>query len=95
MSKKVDAQKLMSRLRDRATARAVLLEDVEVVVNDLPDEAGDAAVAAIAYVLDMRTECPMEFLRCWNQGDFDVIRNEWPDAPEAVFAGADPLYKPA
>lgn len=52
-----------------------------------------AAVAAIAYALDIRTECPMEFLRCWNQGDFDVIRAEWPDAPEEVFIGADPLHK--
>lgn len=37
----------------------------------------------------------MLFLRYWNEGDFDVIRREWPDAPEEVFIGADPLYKPA
>lgn len=51
-----------------------------------------AAVAAIQFALE--TDEGMEFLRCWNQGDFDAIREEWPEAPEAVFIGADPLYKP-
>lgn len=37
----------------------------------------------------------MQFLRLWNQGDFDVIRSEWPEAPEEVFIGADPLHKPS
>lgn len=58
-------------------------------------QSPDAAVAAIAYALDFRTDSAMEFLRCWNEGDFDAIRNEWPDAPEEVFIGADPLYNPA
>ena len=52
-----------------------------------------AAIAAIQFALDV--DEGMEFLRCWIQGDFDVIRKEWPEAPEAVFIGADPLYKPA
>lgn len=52
----------------------------------------DAAVAAIEYSL--RTDEGMEFLRCWMHGDFDAIRKEWPDAPEAVFIGADPLLQP-
>lgn len=50
-----------------------------------------AAVAAIQYALDHQDECPMEFLRSWFHGDFDVIRKEWPDVPDAVFKGADPL----
>lgn len=52
----------------------------------------DASVAAIEFALDPETECPMDFLRCWFHGDFDVIRREWPEAPEAVFIGADPLH---
>lgn len=32
------------------------------------------------------------FLRCWNEGDFDAIRREWPEAPEEVYF-ADPLAK--
>jgi hypothetical protein len=35
---------------------------------------------------------PLEFLRCWNEGDFDALREEWPDAPEEIYL-ADPLYK--
>jgi hypothetical protein len=55
--------------------------------------AADAACAAIAFALkDMEG---MAFLRCWNDGDFDSIRREWPEAPEAVFIGADPLHTPA
>lgn len=55
--------------------------------------AKNAAVAAIQFALE--TDGGLEFLRCWNEGEFDVIRQEWPDAPEAVFVGADPLHVPA
>lgn len=52
-----------------------------------------AAVAAIAYVLEHPGESPMEFLRCWNEGNFAALREEWPDVPAEVFIGADPLYR--
>ncbi|CAD0264212.1 hypothetical protein DENIT_20099 [Pseudomonas veronii] len=55
--------------------------------------ANDAAVAAIQFAL--QGDEGMSFLRCWNEGDFDAIREEWPEAPEAVFIGADPLHKPS
>lgn len=58
-----------------------------------PQGGTDAAVAAIQFAL--RDDEGMAFLRCWSQGDFDSIRHEWPDAPDDVFIGADPLYKPA
>lgn len=58
--------------------------------EDLPP---DAAVPAIAYALDLRTEEPMEFLRLWNQGDFDECREGWPDAPDEVYIGADLLFE--
>lgn len=45
----------------------------------------NSAVAAIQFALS--TDEGIEFLRCWNQGDFDVIRREWPEAPEEVFIG--------
>ncbi len=51
-------------------------------------QRGDAAVEAMKYAL--RADEGMEFLRCWMHGDFEVIRKEWPDAPESVFVGADP-----
>ena len=50
----------------------------------------DPASAAIKFSLT--TEEPMAFLRCWNEGNFAAIRDEWPEVPEAVFAGADPLH---
>lgn len=55
------------------------------------DQAPDASTAAIAFALE--TDEGMTFLRCWNEGDFDAIRREWPEAPDDVFEGADPLFK--
>lgn len=55
----------------------------------------DAAVAAIAFALEEASGDldGIEFLRCWNEGDFDSVRDQWPEAPEEVFIGADPLYR--
>lgn len=52
-----------------------------------------AAVAAIAFAL--KNDEGMAFLRCWNEADFDAIREEWPEAPEEVFIGADTLHVPS
>lgn len=49
----------------------------------------DPSTAAIAFALDLGMECAT-FLRLWNEGEFDVIRKEWPEAPDAIFIGADP-----
>ncbi len=49
----------------------------------------DAALAAMKFAL--HADEGMEFLRCWMHGDFDAIRKEWPEAPDAVFIGADPV----
>lgn len=48
-----------------------------------------AAVAAIQFALNDPEG--MTFLRLWNEGEFDTIRREWPDAPSVVYVGADPL----
>lgn len=50
----------------------------------------NAAIEAIAFAL--KTDEGLAFLRCWNEGDFNAIREEWPEAPESVFVGADPLH---
>lgn len=52
----------------------------------------NAAVAAIQFALE--TDEGLAFLRCWNEGNFEAIRREWPEAPDAVFVGADPLHPP-
>jgi hypothetical protein len=59
-------------------------------LNEEVKAAPHAAVAAIAFALE--DDGCEEFLRCWNEGDFDAIRREWPEAPEEVFIGADPLH---
>jgi len=56
-----------------------------------PPRCSDAAIEAMKYAL--KADEGMEFLRCWMYGEFDAIRKEWPDAPETVFIGADPLTK--
>ena len=48
-----------------------------------------AAVAAIQFALNDPEG--MTFLRLWNEGEFDALRREWPDAPSEVYIGADPL----
>ena len=49
--------------------------------------------AVINYMLGKGyMEEPLEFLRCWNEGDFEELREYWPDAPEEIYF-ADPLYK--
>ncbi|SFB54285.1 hypothetical protein SAMN05216248_11126 [Pseudomonas simiae] len=50
----------------------------------------EASIAAIQFALS--AEEGMTFLRIWNEGEFNTIREEWPEAPEEVFIGADPLY---
>ena len=53
-------------------------------------ETPNAAVAAIQFALE--TDDGLAFLRCWNEGNFEAIRREWPEAPVSVFVGADPLH---
>jgi len=50
----------------------------------------NAACEAIEFALSVACEEPISFLRCWNEGDFDSIRDEWPEAPGGVFTGAEP-----
>ncbi|KAA0946189.1 hypothetical protein FQ186_26095 [Pseudomonas sp. ANT_H14] len=76
-----------------AVAKVLSLLGKSYVLADANELNSDAAVAAIQFALDNGEG--MSFLRLWNQGDFDVIRSEWPEAPEEVFIGADPLHKPS
>lgn len=65
---------------------------LEAAKKDEPDDVDGnaAAVAAIQFALE--TDCGLDFLRSWNEGDFESIRGEWPEAPESIYVGADPLY---
>ena len=49
--------------------------------------SSNPAVAAIAFALE--DDDGIEFLRYWNEGEFDILRRNWPDAPEEVYIDAD------
>lgn len=49
----------------------------------------EAFNAVIGFVLANRSESPLEFLQCWNEGDFEALRKEWPEAPEEIYIGPD------
>jgi hypothetical protein len=50
-------------------------------------ETHHAAIAAIQFALSNPEG--MEFLRLWNEGEFDILRRDWPEAPDSVYIGAD------
>lgn len=53
----------------------------------------DPAAAAIAFAVML--EDPFEaheFLDHWYNGGFPEIRDRWPEAPEDIYIGADPLH---
>lgn len=56
---------------------------------------GDPAVEAIKYALEKCEDCydSVWFLRLWNEGDFESIREEYEDVPDEIFIGADSLFK--
>lgn len=58
-------------------------------VNNLTG-VSSAFAAAINFAL--KCDEGLNFLECWLHGDFPEIRRDWPDAPETVFIGADPLH---
>ncbi|GIC77146.1 hypothetical protein [Moritella sp. F3] len=64
-------------------------QDAQAAVYALSNN-NDASTAAIQFALE--TDCGLDFLRCWNEGNFDACREEWPEAPMGVFEGADPLH---
>lgn len=74
---------------------ATFEDGVRGLIEELEEdrEGRESALAAIKYALEHTLESPMEFLRCWNEGDFEAIRREWPNVPDVVFIGADPLFK--
>lgn len=54
-----------------------------------PVQTNDASVAAIQFALG--ADQGMKWLSLWNEGEFDKCREEWPEAPEDCYIGADPL----
>lgn len=59
---------------------------------ELKLKEANPALEAIRYALDNGSEEPMTFLELWLHGDFEKIRENWDNVPDAVFIGADPLW---
>ncbi|MFG8752209.1 hypothetical protein ACEPU1_28280 [Pseudomonas aeruginosa] len=51
-----------------------------------------AANAVFTFMLKYPCESPLEFLRCWNEGNFDALRAEWPEAPDDIYIGPDQFH---
>ena len=79
---------------EQVAALAAENDRLNARIAELERDAARAAIsynAVISYMLgDGRMEEPMEFLRCWNEGNFAALRREWPEAPEEIYL-ADPL----
>ena len=78
------------QMRRLAKAFSDLADALEGVPEDHSNQ--NAAVAAIEFAFTIEEGEGMDFLRVWSEGDFETLRKEWPEAPEAVFIGADPLH---
>lgn len=48
--------------------------------------------SVIQFILANPCESPLEFLRCWNEGDFESLRQEWPEAPDEIYIGPDQFH---
>lgn len=68
----------------------ICLEGSKLVNEGEPD----ASSAAIRFALEQAGGMgeAVDFLRAWNDGDFPEIRRDWPEVPDEVFIGADPLF---
>lgn len=67
-------------------------DKIKALTKEL-EQTSNAFNAVITFVLDFKTEEGEAFLRCWNDGDFEACRREWPEAPKECYIGADPLFK--
>lgn len=72
---------------DQLVNRLTLLQETS------PDATrNNASAEAIKYALE--AEDGFQWLIYWNEGEFDICRNQWPDAPEECYIGADPAVTP-
>jgi hypothetical protein len=65
-----------------------------LMAAEMIEHAPDCASAAIGFALTLGSEA-ITFLELWNDGEFDDLRREWPEAPDDIYVGADTLLEPA
>lgn len=66
------------------------------LISDLEEEVEqDPASALIKHILEHpgADSEAVNLLETWNEGNFDALRREWPELPEEVYIGADPLHE--
>ena len=65
---------------------------IDVLRGRREEDASDPALAAMQFAIALDAHGCKDFLELWNEGEFDVLRREWPAAPDKVYIGADPLF---
>ena len=51
----------------------------------------DAAIELIKYAYTKRYDCHL-ILELWLHGEFEILRKEFTDIPDACFVGCDPEH---
>jgi hypothetical protein len=64
-------------------------------VTEQEDHSASTAAIAFALWVEQEEGEGITFLGMWNDGEFEAIRKEWPNCPDEVFIGADPLFVPS
>lgn len=87
------ALKLVAELQREVAFLKQEVEDITHIANDkLAAEHlakinhPVAAVAAMMFALNNMAEEPFVFMDMWLEGDFDFIKSQWDNVPDAVFA---------
>ena len=67
-------------------------------LEEAEEEASqDPASALITFILEHANGPdgfdPVYLMETWNEGNFEALRREWPELPEEVYIGADPLHE--
>ena len=79
---------LVNRLRDIAVEHHGAQSLRQRISNEIVPLASryrsDPAIEAIQFAIELGSG-GSDFLRVWNEGGWDVIRRDWPEAPEGVY----------
>lgn len=88
----LDGQMLAERIRgdlERQINSAWLTCTELVHRHERQQQCGVPMAAKAAMDYAQIADDGLAFLKRWQEGDFDTIRREWPEAPEAVYVSRD------